>query len=119
MKDFKTGGFGINTIWTDKKFYTAKGTDIIAAIFGDKRIFNYSKPVDLIQEVLNRITDKDSIIREYIWFTETHTKLPAEKVVDWENEYFLGKHNEDGYWFYYNKKRNHNSGLRFFTDHEN
>ena len=45
-----------------QKKITLKGTDVIADLFGDKRIFNYSKPVDLMQEVLERISNKDSII---------------------------------------------------------
>lgn len=45
-----------------QKKFTLKGTDVIADLFGDKRIFNNSKPVDLMQEVLERISNKDSII---------------------------------------------------------
>lgn len=62
VADFKTGGVGIPTIWTDKNFYTAKGTDLIAEIFGDKRTFNYSKPLGLVQEILDRISKTDSIV---------------------------------------------------------
>ena len=40
-------------------------------------------------------------IRAYVWFTETHTKLPAASA----SSYYLGTHNGAGYWFYYEKDR--------------
>ena len=39
-------------------------------------------------------------IREYIWYTETHT---AHRVATTGNAYYLGNHNNAGYYFYYEK----------------
>lgn len=54
----------------------------------------------LVNGLLNEKVDVSNI-REYIWFTETHSKLLNKITTD--NEYFLGKNNEVGYWFYYKK----------------
>ena len=62
VRNFTTGGVTIPTIWTEKDFYTAKGSDQITQIFGDKSRFQYPKPVDLIQEVLSRIVHSGDII---------------------------------------------------------
>jgi len=43
----------------------------------------------------------DDKIREYIWFSETHKPFQIPKEND--NGYFLGKFNNCGYWFYYQK----------------
>lgn len=61
--DNQTVGGQIPTIWTEKEFYTVKGTELLNDIFPEQqKVFEYSKPVDLIQNVLQAISDKDSII---------------------------------------------------------
>ena len=62
VKNFKTGGVSIGTIWTDKRFYTSKGGEQITQIFGSKSAFSYPKPVDLIAEIFARVTEKDAIV---------------------------------------------------------
>ena len=49
---------------------------------------------------LNENIGEDKI-REYIWFSETHKPFQIPKEND--NGYFLGKFNNCGYWFYYQK----------------
>ncbi len=66
---------------------------------GDFNYYELGEPL-LINGLLNEKVDTTNI-REYVWFTETHTKLNTEKSND--NEYYLGKHNEAGYWFFYKK----------------
>lgn len=41
-------------------------------------------------------------IREYIWFTETHSKITVNNN---ESEYFLGNNYGAAYWFYYQKDK--------------
>ena len=60
----KTVGSEIPTIWTEKDFYTTKGTSGAKDIFGDKR-FSYPKPLELITEILRAISKKNSIILDY------------------------------------------------------
>ncbi len=55
----------------------------------------------LIGECLNEAVSADKI-REYIWFMET--KAPYTPA-DGGNTYYLGKHNDAGYYFYYEPQR--------------
>ena len=60
--DFQTSGTTIPTIWDNKDFYTAKGTDEIESIFGVKTAFTYAKPLKLIQEIFGRISGESDLI---------------------------------------------------------
>ena len=62
VQDFKTGGVSVPTLWTDKRYYTARGGDQITDILGAKSVFSYPKPLDLIQDVLSRISHPDDIV---------------------------------------------------------
>lgn len=60
--DFKTGGVNITTMWTNKLYYTTRGSNELTSIFGVKGKFPYPKPVQLVKDILQRISHKDSII---------------------------------------------------------
>lgn len=62
VEDFKTGGVNISTMWVDKKYYTARGSSELTSIFGEKDKFKYPKPMQLVKDVIQRISKKDSII---------------------------------------------------------
>lgn len=64
IKDYKTAGAGISTIWTDKKFFTAKGNEDIDNLFTAKP-FSYPKPVSLLSYLIKRITVDDDIILDF------------------------------------------------------
>lgn len=64
LKTYKTAGEGIQTIWTDKQFYTTKGSNQIKDIFGSKK-FSYPKPLELITAILNRLVKEDSIVLDF------------------------------------------------------
>lgn len=89
---------------------------------GDFSFYELGEPL-LLDGLINEKVDIQNI-REYIWFTETHTKIPvsstgmtadknamtADKNIIGgldptisDNEYFLGKHNNASYWFFYKK----------------
>ena len=57
----KTVGSDIPTIWLEKEFYSVKGTTLLNDIFS-KKIFNYPKPLPLINEILRALTSQDDII---------------------------------------------------------
>lgn len=59
-----TVGSEIPTIWTEKDFYTTKGTSALNKIFDSKK-FPYPKPVDLISEIIRATTDSDSIVLDF------------------------------------------------------
>ena len=60
----QTVGNELPTIWTEKDFYTTKGSSHIRSIFGDKR-FPYPKPIEYITEILRAVTHHDSIILDF------------------------------------------------------
>lgn len=62
VNDFTTGGVNIPTIWTDKKYYTERGSTELTRIFGKKDKFPYPKPKALVMDILRRVTTKDSLI---------------------------------------------------------
>ena len=62
LENYHTAGITIPTIWDDKSFYTSKGTDQIEAIFGSKTTFTYAKPIELIKEILGRLSKPGDII---------------------------------------------------------
>lgn len=62
VEDFKTGGVNITTVWDNKLYYTARGSSELAEIFGEKGRFPYPKPVQLVKDILQRVTRPDSII---------------------------------------------------------
>lgn len=51
------------------------------------------------QELLNTTVDMDKI-REYVWYSETRSPLPASTVTD---PYYLGLHEDTAYYFLYEK----------------
>jgi adenine-specific DNA-methyltransferase len=62
VKDFKSGGINITTLWTDKVYYTTRGSNELTNIFGTKGKFPYPKPMQLVKDIIQRISKKDSII---------------------------------------------------------
>lgn len=62
VEDFMTGGVNISTVWTNKLYYTTRGSNELTSIFGEKGKFPYPKPMQLIKDILQRITKKDSIV---------------------------------------------------------
>lgn len=62
VEDFKTGGVNIPTIWTSKMYYTARGSSELTNIMGEKGKFPYPKPMQLVKDILQRISRPDSII---------------------------------------------------------
>ena len=62
VENFSSGGTTIDTVFSDKAYYTSKGKEEMIAIFGDMEIFSYPKPTALLYDVLSRVLDKDSIV---------------------------------------------------------
>lgn len=64
IKDYKTAGATIASIWDDKSFYTAKGNADIKELF-EKKVFSYPKPLELILYILKKIASEDAIILDF------------------------------------------------------
>lgn len=61
----QTVGSEIPTIWTEKEFFTTKGSSHVRNIFEDKR-FPYPKPLEFITEILRATTNANSTILDFL-----------------------------------------------------
>lgn len=64
VKDYKTAGASIPTVWTNKQFYTTRGSNEIKELFGQKN-FSYPKPLELINYIIKRIVSPNEIIMDF------------------------------------------------------
>ena len=77
-----------------------EGKNAVEGTGGSFSYYELGEPL-LIGENLNEAVAPEKI-REYIWFMETKTPYtPAAG----ENLYYLGQHNDTGYYFYYEPQR--------------
>ena len=73
-----------------------EGKNAVEGTGGSFSFYDLGEPL-LINDAINEAVGVEKI-REYIWFMET--KAPYAPVAD-SNPYYLGKHNDTGYYFYY------------------
>ena len=92
----ETEGGEIPTIWTEKTFYTTKGTDMIRDIFGDNR-FSYPKPLELIMEIIRSVSDKNTVVLDFFAGSATtaHAVLELNKEDGGHRQFILGTNNEN------------------------
>lgn len=64
IKEYKTAGSGIASIWTDNEFYTTKGSNEIRDLFSGK-VFSYPKPLALIRYILKRTVPTDGLVMDF------------------------------------------------------
>ena len=76
------------------------GKNAVEGTGGDFTFYDLGQALLLPDGNLNEEVGTDKI-REYIWYTET--KKPFVTVTT-DNPYYLGKHNDTGYYFYYEKE---------------
>ena len=84
VKEYKTAGAGIATVWTDTQFYTTKGSNQIRDLFGEK-CFSYPKPLELIQYILKRTVSDSDIVLDF--FSGSATTAHALMKLNLENNY--------------------------------
>ena len=77
-----------------------EGKSAVEGTGGSFSYYELGEPL-LIGENLNEAVESEKI-REYIWFMET--KTPYAPVAG-DNPYYLGRHNDTGYYFYYVPQR--------------
>lgn len=59
----QTVGGQVPTMWTEKEFFTVNGTHILKEIFPEvDKLFEYPKPVDLINSVVQATTKDDDLV---------------------------------------------------------
>ena len=93
----ETVGSDIPTIWTEKDFFTTKGSSYVRNIFGDKR-FPYPKPLEFIVELLRASTSDNSLIVDF--FADSGTTGEATMLLNKETRgnrrFILCTNNENG-----------------------
>ena len=77
-----------------------EGKNAVDGTGGSFSYYELGEPL-LIGENLNEAVAPEKI-REYIWFMETKTPYTPDAG---ENLYYLGQHNDTGYYFYYEPQR--------------
>ena len=93
----ETVGSEIPTIWTEKDFFTTKGSTYVRNLFGDKR-FPYPKPLEFIVELLRATTTDTSLIVDF--FAGSGTTGEAAMLLNRETNgsrrFILCTNNENG-----------------------
>ena len=77
-----------------------QGKNAVEGTGGDFSFYDLGEPL-LIGDCLNESVGAEKI-REYVWFMETKEPLSPP---DNSNPYYLGKHNDTGYYFYYEPQK--------------
>ena len=92
----ETVGSEIPTIWTEKDFFTTKGSSYVRNLFGDKR-FPYPKPLEYIVELLRASTDKDSIILDFFAGSGTtgEATMLLNRATEGNRQFILCTNNEN------------------------
>ena len=85
-----------------KKVIDGYGTEdnITEGTGGDFSFYDLGEPLLIENNKLNENIDIEQI-RKYVWYMET--KQPAFTTPKKDNEYYLGKYNDNAYYFYYEK----------------
>ena len=65
VDNYRTAGATIQTIWTEKAYYTTNGGNEMADILGSKKAFSYPKPLALVSEITQRIANEESIVLDF------------------------------------------------------
>ncbi len=83
VRDYKTAGFGLSTMWTDKRFYTTKGSTELKELLSEK-YFPYPKPLDLVTYIIKRVTTDNDIVLDF--FSGSSTTAHATLNLNYEDK---------------------------------
>ena len=92
----KTVGSEIPTIWTEKAFYTNKGTSMIKEIFKSKK-FSYPKPLELVSEIIRANTNSDSTVLDFFAGSGTtgHAVMDLNQLDEGNRKFILCTNNQN------------------------
>lgn len=90
IKNYRTAGSGIGSVWTDNNFYTTKGSNEIRELFSGK-VFSYPKPLALIRYILKRTTKENSIVLDFFSGSATtaHATMQLNNEDSLNREYIM------------------------------
>lgn len=92
LSDNSTEGKQIPTIWTEKAFYTVKGSSLLKEILPEaEKKFNYPKPIALIKSVIQIICNSEDIVLDSFAGSGTtgHAIIDLNKSLDYELNFIL------------------------------
>lgn len=92
LSDNSTEGKQIPTIWTEKAFYTVKGSSLLKEILPEaEKKFNYPKPIALIKSVIQIICNSEDIVLDSFAGSGTtgHAIIDLNKSLDYELNFLL------------------------------
>lgn len=92
LSDNSTEGKQIPTIWTEKAFYTVKGSSLLKEILPEaEKKFNYPKPIVLIKSVIQIICNSEDIVLDSFAGSGTtgHAIIDLNKSLDYELNFIL------------------------------
>lgn len=92
LSDNSTEGKQIPTIWTEKAFYTIKGSSLLKEILPEaEKKFNYPKPIALIKSVIQIICNSEDIVLDSFAGSGTtgHAIIDLNKSLDYELNFIL------------------------------
>lgn len=97
VDNYRTAGATIQSIWTDKAFYTTNGGNEMADILGSKKAFSYPKPLALVTEVVQRISSENSIVLDFFAGSGTigHAVLKLNAEDGGKRKFILCTNNEN------------------------
>jgi adenine-specific DNA-methyltransferase len=88
----------VETITSERVKQVMRGYADVEGTGGSFNFYELGQPMFLEDGNLNELAGIDKI-RQYVYYTET--QIPLEATVAKDNEYFLNKHNDTAYYFYY------------------
>ena len=89
IRNYKTAGSGISSIWIDNNYYTTRGSNEIRTLFPEK-LFSYPKPLALILYLLKRTVSTNDIVLDFFSGSATTAhavmQLNAERMINGTSE---------------------------------
>lgn len=92
LSDNSTEGKQIPTLWTEKSFYTVKGSSLLKEILPEsEKKFDYPKPIALIKSVIQTICEPEDIVLDSFAGSGTtgHAILDINKSLGYELNFIL------------------------------
>lgn len=95
--DNQTVGSDIPTIWTEKDFFTTKGTAEVKDVFCGEKRFSYPKPIAMVSEVIRACTKEEAYVLDFFAGSGTtgHAVLAMNDEENLNHKFILCTNNEN------------------------
>ena len=90
VKKYRDTAYSLNSVWTDSKFSSDRGTLEFKKYFNNKRVFTFPKPIDLIQQCAELSTSKNAIVMDFFsGSASTAHAIMKQNAIDGGNRKFI------------------------------